>query len=321
MSERLSIQFLGLLTDDMVRGKHASGFARRVTKVEIMAEGIPPSGGSLVFNLRVAGVANAQDFSLAAGETYVSTAVTGDGLEVPADSALDVICDTASNAADVTVWLTIETLSVTGSTEEDLGLGMLSQLKAQILNAAIVGSTDYDAVIAAIGKGVAWQFDRYCNRKLARATSTTEEFDAPCDHVVLNRYPIESVSEVALKEDETGGFVAQSGLPITIRKNSGIIHFGLWLGGSDYSVIRVTWTGGYWYDNSDDQSGSLPSGATALPEDIRLAWYQQCREVWDGIDRLGINLAEKPKTQAKVDMVMLTEGVQQMLRPYRRFGS
>lgn len=321
MSTRIPIQFLGILTADMVRGRHTDGAARRVTKVEIMAEGAPPSGASLAFKLRVADVENSQSFTLAAGETYISTAVTGTGLAVAADAALDVICKTAANAQDVTVWLTIDTLSVTGSTEEDLGLGMLSTLKAQLLNPGIVGTTDYDAVISAIGKGVAVAFDRYCNRKLKRASGTTQDFDAPRDHLILERYPVESVASIALKTDETSGFVTQSGLPLTIAGSAGLVHLGFDLGGNG-QIIRATFTGGYWYDDSTDQSGSLPSGATALPADITLAWFNQCRDTWQKIDRLGINLGAEGATKVRwsVSESQLTDGVKEMLNPYRRMA-
>jgi hypothetical protein len=320
MSDRLKIDFNGILGADEVRGKHVETVLRRVTKVEILVEGTPPSGASLVFKLRVATVENSQQFALAAGETYISTAASGDGLEVAASSALDVICKTPANAVDVVVWLTIETLTAAGTAATDLGLGILQTLKQFVLAEGTVAETTYDSALEWIGKGVAAAIDRYCNRTFKRATGAADVFGADRDHAILRRYPIEQVTAVALKSNETDGFVALSGQPILLDSDAGIVRFGS-VQGSNEDLLRVTYDGGYWYDTTSDGSGTLPTGATQLPDDIKLAWLLQCQHIWAKRDNLGIQHGQAPDTRTTFTNLEFIPQVKELLNPYRRLAA
>ena len=171
----------------------------------------------------------------------------------------------------------------------DLGLGSLIELKRQLLSSDLASRTTWDVQATAIGKGVAKSFDKYCNRIFARGSSITDQFTADRASWVLSRYPVETISALDMRSDMNLGWVSM-GLVNTVLQNrddaAGIIHFGAVQGGC-YDQIRVTYAGGYYYDSSEDASGSLPSGATALPDDIKTAWFMQSLHLWECQDPVG----------------------------------
>ncbi len=172
------------------------------------------------------------------------------------------------------------------------GFSSLKILKAQLLAEALQATTRYDARILAIGKGSAAAIDNFCNRKLTRATSDIYSGPADRTHCILPRYPVESISKVEFKADEVIGWEEQtSNAYISLKAESGILYFGASLG-PHWSQIRVTYTGGYWFDTTEEGNDTLPSGATALPDDVRLAWFLQCQQVWQAQDKLGADIAK-----------------------------
>lgn len=198
----------------------------------------------------------------------------------------------------------------------NLGLGNLLELKEQLLAVGLVASSEFDTRIAAIGKGVAGQFERYCNRRFERVAGAVDEFSADRRVWVVNRYPIETVTSIAQKDDEATGFVAMDDDLILIRDDkAGLVKFGGMLG-SHLSQVRITYTGGYWFDTTEDGTGVMPAGATALPDDLKLAWYLQCQEVWMKGDRLGQNISGD-KTNTFVSQLLMAldwvPAVKQML--------
>lgn len=200
----------------------------------------------------------------------------------------------------------------------DLGLGNLSQLKAWLLAEELRADAGFDAAIAQIGRGVAAQFDRRCNRALARAVGAVAEFSGRRDFLIAPRYPLEAVTLIEVRDlgdaawrDETASlshFVAASGL----------VQFTTLLG-AESSRLRLTHTGGYWFDATEDASGVLPAGATPLPEDLRLAWLQQCRFVWQRLPKLGVPVNSATPPTALVEMKLLPE-VEQTLGDYLRYA-
>lgn len=200
----------------------------------------------------------------------------------------------------------------------DLGLGNRATLKAHVLAATLLEGTDYDTILDAIGLGVARGFDKWCNRKFSRATGDTVTFSANRSHYYLPRFPVEQVSEVALKLDESEGFVVQADAIQNADYTKGFIYFGAVLG-HWAGVVRVTFDGGFWFDTSEDDSGALPSGASPLPADIQLAWLLQCGHVWDSKDRLGVGLTEKPGQESALAALELIPEAKRLLAPHRRF--
>lgn len=204
----------------------------------------------------------------------------------------------------------------------NLGLGNLITLKQQLLAEALRVSTKYDAQLQAIGKGVAAQFEKYCNRKFCRTESATFVCSADRDHVFLDRYPLESVSQVELRTDNDTGFEVQSDIVLTTDEASGKVFWGYYAG-PHYGQLRFTFTGGYWFDITEENNDTMPSGATALPDDLRLAWILQCRVVWQAIDKQGKDVATTGSSSQFVSGTLaslaLNDQVKEILNGYRRF--
>lgn len=204
----------------------------------------------------------------------------------------------------------------------DLGLGNLSTLKTYLLNAALQAQSTYDAAIIAIGKGVAAQFDKHCNRGLARLAGAIDEFTADRRHWYLNRYPVEVITTVQSKTDDTTGWVTETDRILVSALNTGFLHFG-GMPAAWPARLRITYTGGYWYDTLEPTDlaypTTQPTGTTALPADVRIAWLQQCSHIWASRDKLGIGLGKAPDQEQTLAQVELLPQVTQLLASYRRY--
>lgn len=205
----------------------------------------------------------------------------------------------------------------------NLGLGNLIELKRQLLPGSLVPSSEYDSNIAAIGKGVAALFDQECNRKFARVAGEKDEFTADRRSWVLTRYPIEAVTTVERRDDMAGGWLGLTINDVILQRSdaAGILQFGA-MQGIYLARLRVTYTGGFWFDASEDATDVQPVGSTALPGDLKEAWYLQCREVWNKIDRQGRNVAEGEVTTFVSQMLMQLNFVPQVegiLKSYVRY--
>lgn len=205
----------------------------------------------------------------------------------------------------------------------DIGLGNLTELKAHVLPAALQDDTTYDTLVAQIGRGVAVFMDSYCNRIFARAVGSTFDFQADVRSIYLPRYPVESVASIEQKDTQSAGFYSlDSSVMLNRDDNTGLISFGVSLGGWQ-SVMRVTYTGGYWFDTTEDNTGVMPSGAAALPYDLKLAWYLQVRRTMELIDKLGTNITQQggPQFVAQtLGALKLVDAVKDTLDGYIRYA-
>lgn len=202
----------------------------------------------------------------------------------------------------------------------DLGLGNLKTLKNWLLPESLRASTDYDAQIQVIGSAVAERFEAFCNRKFSRLAGDTFECSADREHIVLPRYPVETITSLEQKDSEADGWTALTlnDVVITRSLSAGLMHLVGPLG-SYASRFRVTYTGGFWYDTTEDDTGSIPVGAMALPNLLRAAWLKQCEHEWQVHDRLGKAIAEDVKPEALLGNALIPE-VQAILRGYVRFS-
>ena len=103
------------------------------------------------------------------------------------------------------------------------GLGNLDSLKKHLLASSLKSDKRFDLVIGDIGRGVAAQFEKYCNRKFARMVNDTVICTADRDHVYVPRYPLESFSQIELKADITTGWELQDGLVLNTNTASGLV--------------------------------------------------------------------------------------------------
>ena len=203
------------------------------------------------------------------------------------------------------------------------GLSNLDRLKRHLLAAGtLAGETRFDEVVADLGQGVAAEFETFCGRKFARLVDDVAVFPADRVHFVLPRYPIESIKTVKVKRSEAGTFVEQAaGFVKTISAAAGIVYLPEPDAGPYDAEVQFTYTGGYWFETLEpEESGypsAVPAGATALPKDLRLAWVNHCRAVWDAWDKLGVGLVDKPKVQTVIGEVDWSASVKRTLAMYQ----
>jgi len=199
----------------------------------------------------------------------------------------------------------------------------LTELKGQLLAASLRTDTNYDGVITGIGLGMANLFDQYCNRTFCRTAGMIDTFSADRRHWYLNCFPAETITAIAKQDDLTDGFVASalppdpSSLIQQAQLEQGYIMF-ISLQGYFFSRIQVTYTGGYWFDTTENGTGVMPGTARALPAGVKTAWYLQCQQVWKRWDRLGAQIAQDPERQTALDRVELAPMVKQLLNPFKR---
>lgn len=196
-------------------------------------------------------------------------------------------------------------------------LSSLTQLKAAILPAAMRSRTDFDAQLTTIANAVKALFEQHCNRRLTyAATETHTQNGADLLCLSLPRYPVVSVTSLTLRAPDATDTTLDL-TDIRLDKQAGLLHFRS-MPGDWHDQLLVVSTGGYYVDTSENQSGSLPSGATALPEDLRSAYYLQCKALAEaqGILGAGAAASEKDKPKAEGELLPMVASV---LRQYRRF--
>jgi hypothetical protein len=209
----------------------------------------------------------------------------------------------------------------------NIGLGNLSELKAQLLAASLRDDTNYDAAITGIGLGVANLFDQFCNRTFARTVNKQDVFSADRRHWYLKAFPVESIAANEKCDDLKDGFVAfplppdGASLIQQTQLDQGYIMF-ISIQGYYFSRIRITYTGGFWFPILEPADAgypdTIPAGAALLPAAVKTAWYLQCQQVWKRLDRLGAQIAQDPEGQTALDSMELTPFVKQLLGPFKR---
>jgi hypothetical protein len=133
------------------------------------------------------------------------------------------------------------------------------------------------------------------------------------------RYPLESVSKLELKEDESVGWEEQVNAVESVGEASGLVYWGYDMAAAS-AQIRLTYTGGFWWETAEPEDAAyptaMPTGATALPEALRTAWLLQCESVWRAHDRLGQATVDAPEAPPAL---ALSDLVREMLRPFIRY--
>lgn len=204
----------------------------------------------------------------------------------------------------------------------NLVCGTLTELKAQLLAEALRVDTAYDAALTAIGKGVGGALEKFCNRKFFRTEGDFFYSGADRDHVYVPRYPLETVSAIHKKTTETDGWTLQSDLVLNTESQSGLVHFGA-VQGLWYETLRLTYTGGYWFDEDENGGGTQPAGSAVLPDDLKLAWVLQCKRMWEAYDPLGSQIIPSKETARLVTQGLagleLIPQVKELLEPFKRY--
>ncbi|MCU9931106.1 hypothetical protein OFL77_27630, partial [Escherichia coli] len=71
---------------------------------------------------------------------------------------------------------------------------------------------------------VSGRFDKELNRTLAYSATATFDFRGDEMNLVVDRYPIVSVTSFSLKTTETDGFVAQTGIDYLVNGTRSIVE-------------------------------------------------------------------------------------------------
>jgi hypothetical protein len=206
------------------------------------------------------------------------------------------------------------------------GLSNLDTLRKHLLATSLGAETKFDPVLRAIGLAVNGMFETFCNRKFAWSTEAQITFTADREHFVLPRYPIAEVASVSLRETNAEEWEVLADEPLLTDEASGIIRFNSKLG-NERALVKVVWSGGYWFETKEpdepDFPSEMPAGATALEDDIRGAFLLQCEQVWqthdaDGTTIIGTGAGQFLNTKlSTLDLVPL---VKQMLQGKIRYA-
>jgi hypothetical protein len=204
----------------------------------------------------------------------------------------------------------------------NLILGNLSNLKAAVLPEDLRAMTDWDNALADLARGVAASMQTFCNRRFERIEDDTFERAADCSYLSLPRFPVEEVSLLELKVDETSGFGPLPANTIwSLIKQSGLVEFGGRLMTWD-ARVRVTYTGGFWADYTEDNSGTQPDGSTAVPADLIHAWHLQVQNEIESTNLLRGVAAKRTNDKAETatsDLKLITR-VREILHPFVRYS-
>jgi len=137
---------------------------------------------------------------------------------------------------------------------------------------------------------------------------------------------VEAVTALDIRRSGQADYVSILEQLANFEPASGLLLFTKILG-TYRDLVRVTFTGGYWWDTwdtgDDGSADTLPEGATALPEDLFTAWTLQVQDSMQKMDLLNAggsrHVEDKAKEMTLLDLQLLPQ-VQNILRSYIRHG-
>jgi hypothetical protein len=171
----------------------------------------------------------------------------------------------------------------------------------------------YDALLTGALTALGTRFEKECNRLFARA-ELVEEFPADTLELRVTCYPIESVSNLEVKSNETDGWVLPDTFEHLVRGGC-VISLARALG--DWrQQLRLTYIGGYVMPGDEVGPGQLP-----LPADLEQAALEQSAYWFRHRDKLGL-LRSWPHdgTFEQLALLDLLPPVKAVLRTYERLN-
>ena len=201
-------------------------------------------------------------------------------------------------------------------------LAQLSTVKARLAIADI--DTTSDALLTSAIKGVSARFDRECNRTFARTENATCEFEAAATEVAVACYPIEAVTKWECKTSESEGWLEQPA-PLYVIRSSCVLSLRspFILDPLPFSLVRLTYTGGYVLPGAPDPQPATPSAQPVrLPDDLEQAAVEQVAWWFQNRDRLGLTrIWEYHATYRQFADLDLLSGTRAVLSRYRRWNA
>lgn len=165
------------------------------------------------------------------------------------------------------------------------GLGSLANLKASVLAIGLRESTEHDDALTALGRGVADMMQRFCNRRFERAVDDVLDSPAHVLSLTVPRYPLEGITSFQiLPAGATQWEDAKDRISNWFDAAGVVLFTGVM--GTPQDKLRLTFTGGYWFDDTDDGTGEKPEGAWSLPDGLQHLWHLQCQAVIERTDLL-----------------------------------
>lgn len=191
---------------------------------------------------------------------------------------------------------------------------MLTQL-ATVKARLGIAPTDVskDAELTLFIQATSARFDRECRRTFARAENITQEFGADEMTVIVETYPVESVSKWETRSHEADAWIVHT--PYYLKRRNSILVLDEALG-SARQIARVTYTGGYVLPGTTPGAGQF-----ALPKDLESAATEQVAAWYQNRDKLGL-IRHWPSsgTYLVLSQAPLLISVQAMLRRHERWG-
>lgn len=204
------------------------------------------------------------------------------------------------------------------------GLSSLAKLKNTVLVGALRTRADWDDSLVALGLGVAEAIETYLDRKLAFTVGDTAECDAQRIVISVPRYPVAVWSAVQMQTTPTGTWEDISGSVTRYISAAGLLQFRR-PPGDESATIRITSTGGFWWDTDEEGTGTMPGGATPLPGALFTAWSMQVMAAAVALDLFGAQANGQTVLGSQSSLLMnaeaFTPAAQSMLKPYRRFAA
>lgn len=139
-----------------------------------------------------------------------------------------------------------------------------------------------DDLLTSFINALSGRLAKECNRTFDYSATATYDFRADEFNVVVDRYPIVTVTSFSLKETETDGWVVQTTPDYLINETRSIIELSSPLGNSR-QLGRVTFAGGYVLPG-----GTVGAGQTALPSELAQACVEQCSYWYQRRNELGL---------------------------------
>jgi len=207
------------------------------------------------------------------------------------------------------------------------GLGNLDTMRRHLLAGTIRSERRFDDALLEVGRVVAATFERHCNRAFAWTDGDTVVASAAREHVILPRYPVATVSKVEVRADAGSEWEELSGEPVEVLEEAGLVRFA-GAPGDATGLVRVTYSGGYWWDSLEPEDegypGSAPAGATELPDALRTAWLMQSRAVWASYDKTGVDVLRTGSSSqfvtGSLTQMELAPMVRELLNGYVRYA-
>jgi hypothetical protein len=204
------------------------------------------------------------------------------------------------------------------------GFSNLKRLKAAVLPASMRSRVDWDEALVDLGLGVAEMIEGHCARKFAWSAEDTHLEDAHRTVISLPRYPVASIDEVELQSEVGGAWDDIAGQVTRQELRSGVVQFRDTPGGEG-GTVRVTYSGGFWWDTDEYEGGTMPEGAQALPRAVFSAWVLQVQAIAQARDLFG-TAGGAAQAKGRDNAALLPEAhlipvVLEMLKPFRRFAA